>query len=60
MLSIIRKYCDTFSTIIDVGANKGQFAIASKMFYPNTQIYSFEPIDKADYLAEEPAVAMSE
>jgi FkbM family methyltransferase len=31
-------------TIIDVGANIGQYALASHRFYPNSQIFSFEPV----------------
>lgn len=31
-------------TIIDVGANIGQYASASHQFYPNAIIYSFEPV----------------
>jgi FkbM family methyltransferase len=32
------------NTIIDVGANVGQFAIASAKFFPNTSVHSFEPL----------------
>lgn len=31
-------------TIIDVGANIGQFALATHRFYPQATIYSFEPV----------------
>ncbi|WP_028521867.1 FkbM family methyltransferase [Runella limosa] len=31
-------------TIIDVGSNIGQYALASHRFYPNVQIYCFEPV----------------
>jgi FkbM family methyltransferase len=31
-------------TIIDIGANIGQYALAAHRFYPNSQIYSFEPV----------------
>lgn len=31
-------------TIIDVGANKGQFTVAASNFYPEAMIYSFEPL----------------
>jgi FkbM family methyltransferase len=31
-------------TLIDVGANQGQFAIAWKKFYPGSKIFSFEPV----------------
>jgi FkbM family methyltransferase len=30
--------------VLDVGANIGQFAVAAKKFFPNTPIYSFEPV----------------
>ena len=31
-------------TVIDVGANKGQFAIASAMIFSNVETHSFEPV----------------
>ena len=34
-------------TIIDVGANIGQFALASNRFFKNALIYSFEPLPDA-------------
>lgn len=33
-----------FSTVIDVGANTGQFARAAHHVFPDARIYSFEPI----------------
>ncbi|MEB3215435.1 MAG: FkbM family methyltransferase [Nostocales cyanobacterium 94392] len=33
-----------FATIIDIGANKGQFAMTINAVFPQAQIYSFEPI----------------
>lgn len=33
-----------FKTIIDIGANKGQFASRFRLLFPLAQIYSFEPI----------------
>ena len=30
--------------IIDVGANKGQFALVSRKFFPDARIDSFEPL----------------
>ncbi len=33
-----------FGTLIDVGANIGQFASAFNLFFPKTKIYSFEPV----------------
>ena len=34
----------SLTTIIDVGANKGQFQKAAAYFYPHAKIFSFEPI----------------
>lgn len=31
-------------TIIDVGANVGQFSVASARLFKNVQIYAFEPV----------------
>lgn len=31
-------------TIVDIGANKGQFALAARKYFPNAKIYSFEPL----------------
>ncbi|MCX6113062.1 MAG: FkbM family methyltransferase [Proteobacteria bacterium] len=31
-------------TVLDVGANVGQFAVASAKIFPHVQIYSFEPL----------------
>jgi FkbM family methyltransferase len=31
-------------TIVDIGANRGQFALCARRLYPNAQIYSFEPL----------------
>jgi FkbM family methyltransferase len=33
-------------TVIDVGANVGQFAIASAMIFPNVEVHSFEPVSE--------------
>jgi FkbM family methyltransferase len=43
ILHQIHKNNIKLDTIIDVGANRGQFAFASKIFYKNAQLYSFEP-----------------
>jgi FkbM family methyltransferase len=34
----------SFQTIVDVGANRGQFAAISRRLFPVSQIYSFEPL----------------
>lgn len=39
----LKKYFKEINTILDVGANKGQFALAASCYYPNSNIYSFEP-----------------
>jgi len=44
MLSSLRKQGLRPKTIIDVGANVGQFAVASANIYPESKIYSFEPL----------------
>jgi FkbM family methyltransferase len=33
-------------TVIDVGANRGQFALCIRRHYPQAQIFSFEPLSK--------------
>ncbi len=33
-----------FETILDVGANAGQFALAAALHFPESRIYSFEPL----------------
>jgi FkbM family methyltransferase len=33
-------------TIVDVGANRGQFALCVRRLYPQAQIFSFEPLSK--------------
>src|SRR5690606_12675394 len=35
-----------FRTVIDVGANRGQFALYSRVRFPEAQIYSLEPLSK--------------
>lgn len=34
-----------FRTVVDVGANRGQFATFARAMFPQAQIYSFEPLD---------------
>jgi FkbM family methyltransferase len=34
-------------TVIDVGANRGQFAIATAMLFPKVEIHAFEPVPEA-------------
>lgn len=44
ILNSIKNYVPEINTIIDVGANQGQFAITSAYFFPKANIYSFEPV----------------
>ncbi|KAA0098108.1 FkbM family methyltransferase [Mycolicibacterium sp. P1-18] len=34
------------STVVDVGANRGQFALAARRRWPAAQVMSFEPLDR--------------
>jgi len=43
-VSALSKIEPNIRTVIDGGANVGQFARASVELYPNTQVYSFEPL----------------
>jgi FkbM family methyltransferase len=47
MVSAIKKQGINPKTVIDVGANVGQFAIAMAKLIPNIQIHSFEPLPEA-------------
>lgn len=54
-----------FSTIIDVGANQGQFARAAVESYPGAAVMSFEPLPQAasafrKHLSDRPAVTLVE
>lgn len=40
----LKAHCGAVRTIIDVGANRGQFAIASRFFFPKASLVAFEPI----------------
>lgn len=46
ILEALTKFTPEIKTIIDVGANIGQFALATHRFYPHTIIHSFEPVPK--------------
>jgi len=39
--AVLRKL--TCQTVVDVGANRGQFALAARHYFPNAAIFSFEP-----------------
>jgi FkbM family methyltransferase len=42
--SVLHKIDSSIKTIIDVGANVGQYAYATFTFYPDAIIHSFEPV----------------
>ena len=44
ILTNLKEFVDDVDTIIDVGANSGQFTKASNHFFPTATIYSFEPL----------------
>ena len=37
----------TYKTVVDIGANKGQFSLVARKTYPYASIYSFDPLDSA-------------
>lgn len=39
-----RHYIPQLNTLLDAGANQGQFALAASHFYPGCYIHSFEPL----------------
>lgn len=39
-----KHYIPQVNTLLDAGANQGQFAMAANHFYPGSQIHSFEPL----------------
>jgi FkbM family methyltransferase len=43
----LKAHQNTFGAILDVGANVGQFALAAAIYFPDTDIYSFEPLPEA-------------
>lgn len=43
----LKKLSVSINTVIDVGANEGQFAASCREAFPNATIYSFEPLPAA-------------
>ena len=43
LLGITKRY--DIRTILDAGANEGQFALWSRRFFPEASVYSFEPVE---------------
>ena len=46
-LKHIKTMIKTGATIIDIGANKGQFTLAARYIFPKSKIFSFEPLPGA-------------
>jgi FkbM family methyltransferase len=44
MVSMLAQQGRIPSTVLDVGANVGQFAVAAAKLFPNAKVYSFEPV----------------
>lgn len=44
VLSNVRTFVPHLHSVIDAGANKGQFALTCLHYYPEARIYSFEPV----------------
>ncbi|MBL52031.1 MAG: hypothetical protein CMG57_08755 [Candidatus Marinimicrobia bacterium] len=44
--SAILKKIEKCETIIDIGANKGQFSLVSRKIFPDSKIFSFEPLNE--------------
>lgn len=44
-ISPLLKKIDNAKTLIDIGSNKGQSILITKKFFPNIQVYSFEPLE---------------
>ena len=38
-----------FETIIDVGANKGQFSLLVRYLFPKAKIFAFEPLGSKNF-----------
>lgn len=43
----LSQYQGDFATIVDVGANKGQFSVAATRRFPRATIHAFEPVESA-------------
>jgi FkbM family methyltransferase len=44
LLHNCKHYIPAVNTILDVGANQGQFALSAAHFYPEAGVHSFEPV----------------
>lgn len=46
--AILKNY--DFQSVVDIGANKGQFALLSRKLFPTAIVYSFEPLESARHI----------
>jgi FkbM family methyltransferase len=53
MISALARQGIAPGTVIDVGANVGQFAIASAMIWPDVKVHSFEPVPETVSILKE-------
>lgn len=45
-------FAHNFATVIDVGANRGQFALVAKRRFPEAQLWCFEPLSGARHVLQ--------
>jgi FkbM family methyltransferase len=48
-----KHYIPQVNTLLDAGANQGQFALAASHFYPDSRIHSFEPLPEVYHLLQQ-------
>lgn len=53
LLHNCKHYIPEVNTILDVGANQGQFALSAVHYYPKAGIHSFEPIPAVYHLLQQ-------
>lgn len=44
IVSSLKRHAITPRTVLDIGANRGQFAVAAAKLFPGVQVHSFEPL----------------
>ncbi len=45
--TLLQKIGGELKTVVDIGANRGQFALAARQHAPNAYIFAFEPLEEA-------------
>lgn len=43
---VLQSLPEPAASVVDIGANRGQFALAVRHVFPNSTIHSFEPLDR--------------